>query len=207
MSDGLRSYCKLCQKEWHISNRDRELNRMKNWKSNNTDAIKEYQKQWQKINLYKRREFRHRKEAILSKLPSTLTADQIEDIFAHFDNKCALTGSHDDIQLDHFIAVNTGHVGTIHGNMIPLTKPINISKHANNPFEWIKTQPNISEERFNDVVSYLAHLCGMSDKEYKDFVYWCFDNPINPDNFPEGDVIDSVYLFRKRCDKSDENVS
>lgn len=114
-------------------------------------------------------------------LPHDLTAMDKRAILARFDNSCCLTGEMSDIHFDHVIPLKIGRGGTTFGNIIPLHGPLNISKNKHNVFEWFETSKerfNLSEERFNEVIKWLASVNGLTEEEYKDFVYWCHDNPI-----------------------------
>lgn len=191
------SWCKECQNE-----------RSKQWKINNPEQLKEYeQKRWAENKEYesqrKRRYYSSEKNrkrwkkwykdnkdrvkisnmnrvASLNELPNTLTTNQLESIMKRFDNKCALSDSID-IELDHFIAVSTGHGGTTLQNIIPLDSWLNVSKKDKNPFEWVK-QKHISEkiniEKFDELVRYLAELNSMSVNEYHEYVYSCYNEQI-----------------------------
>lgn len=104
-----------------------------------------------------------------------LTKAQREQILADFNYACSLTGSTENVQLDHFIPVHTGHGGKTLGNMIPLTASLNYSKNGKNQFEWIKTRSSEEQEGFKQVLAYLAKQNNKSLDEYKKHVYNCFD--------------------------------
>lgn len=90
--------------------------------------------------------------------------------------ECCLTGAIDDVHLDHFIALSTGHGGTYKANLIPLEIAMNISKNNKNPFEWCYKKSEIDLENFWYAVLYLSKLNCLTFSEYKRFVYWCYDN-------------------------------
>jgi hypothetical protein len=65
---------------------------------------------------------------------------------------------------------------------------LNSSKHAKNPFEWVKDKrykEKIDIVKFNYLVSYLANLNGLSEEEFKQFVYWCENNKRSIDEIRE----------------------
>lgn len=98
-----------------------------------------------------------------------------------FDSKCALSGD-SNIHLDHVIPLKVGRGGTVYGNIIPLSYKLNSSKQDKNIFEWFKStknENNLSEEKFNDLIAYLAECNNMSVKEYKEYVCWCHNNPVD----------------------------
>ncbi|WP_298833990.1 hypothetical protein [uncultured Planococcus sp.] len=60
--------------------------------------------------------------------------------------------------------------------MVPLNATLNESKHARNPFEWITEQDIALLPKFEAVIEYLSGINGLTSSEYRDYVYWCFDN-------------------------------
>lgn len=187
---GKLSKCKECGnkkcREYKEKNREkiREYDRLK-WK-NNTDTERyrkamrhnkmkssERYKVWasknkeligikNKVSYYKRKS-----------LKNTLSIDQINETLEHFGHKCALSGS-ETFVLDHFIAINTASVGTVQGNIIPLSPFLNTSKKDRNPFEWVNwshIQEQIIPGSFDKVIKYLAEANEMTEEQYKDFVY------------------------------------
>lgn len=112
-----------------------------------------------------------------------------------FNWKCALTNKIASVTMDHFIPVTTGHGGTFEGNMIPITKSLNSSKNARNPFSWNCIE-GYDKELFNKAVKYMARLNHLSVEEYKNFVHWCFDNPRNA-NEVRADQRNSIEIWRE----------
>ncbi len=101
------------------------------------------------------------------------------EVLSRFDGGCALTGN-SDIEWDHAIPVSTGHGGTTRKNMYPLRQDLNSSKGSLNIFEWFETAKerfNLEQSRFDALIEYLSKLNGMTTKEYRDYVYWCHENP------------------------------
>lgn len=152
--DGYRYHCKSCKAESHAR-----------YRKENPDKVMVYQQ---------RR--RARKEG----LPDDLTDEEWEQILSDFNERCALTGEKEDVDAEHFIPLAIHRGGTYVGNMFPMTGVLNSSKWMRNPFEWIK-RPEVKEqvpaERWNALIEYLASQNGLTVDEFKDFVYWCFDNP------------------------------
>lgn len=129
---------------------------------------------WRLQNPAKEAKIRQRRMMIQASLKNDLTKEQREQILDDFNYACSLTGNAEDVQLDHFIPVHTGHGGKTLGNMVPLTASLNYSKNGKNPFEWIKTRSSEEQERFKHVVAYLAEQNNKSTDEYKKYVYDCF---------------------------------
>jgi hypothetical protein len=127
------------------------------WRKNNPEFIKKNQLNWR---------------ATQKALPAGLNMEIYEELKK---SVCFFTGS-EDTNVDHFIAVSTGHGGSYKGNLVPITKEINSSKHNKNPFEWISEQDYVSEDKFVELVKNLAQENSLTYEEYKAFVNWCYDN-------------------------------
>jgi len=192
---GRRPTCKQCicseGKKYREYKGEEFKQKMSEYRERNREKIRNYHRQWSAENREKIREWNRthykkkkpayrvkwqRREAVKRRLPAEINTRVMERILDQFNGCCALTGKDGEIHLDHFIALSTGHGGTYEGNLIPLIKEMNLSKNSQNPFEWVKTREDIDPEMFERVVAYLAHLNGLSPEEYKDFVYWCYEN-------------------------------
>src|SRR5699024_2349289 len=115
-----------------------------------------------------------------SKLPCNFTAKDLESLLRTFNNSCALTGRKDNLQIDHVIPLATGHGGAIYGNMAPLTGVLNSSKNDANIFEWFEANRQrfeLSQDKFDRLIDFLAEANDMTVEEYRDYVYWCHKNP------------------------------
>ncbi|MDA8229272.1 MAG: hypothetical protein M0T74_16520 [Desulfitobacterium hafniense] len=112
-----------------------------------------------------------------------------------YGSDCFLTGSPEtgfDNVFDHFIPLSTGHVGAVLGNYIILTPELNSSKGAQNPFEWIKTNSEkykIDMVKWDQLIINNAREFELTVEEYKEFVYWCFENPRDLEEiYNDGDI-------------------
>jgi hypothetical protein len=129
----------------------------------------------------------------LSGLEDNLTSEQRKEILDFFKG-CALTES-SEFHWDHVVPISTGHGGTTYGNMIPLKEFFNISKKDRNIFEWFETNRqrfNLSQEKFDTLISWLADANEVSVDDYRDYVYWCHANPHSLEdlrNDDEGEAI------------------
>lgn len=120
---------------------------------------------------------------------------------------CYLTGikcegSYDKktVHLDHFIAIDTGHVGRIIGNIYPLQYQLNLSKSNKNPFEWINEEGinnKIPPLKWRNLIKYFAKCFGLTIDEYKNFVYWCYSNPRRIKDIEKDGNVPSIELWRK----------
>jgi len=177
---GCKSRCKKCDSESSTRYKKKNESATKEYRrsyyEDNKDKFMDLQRENRRNNKDKHNAYKQVRRARKRALPDTLTSEQVEIILKRLNNKCALTGD-DEYELDHFVAINTGHGGTIYENMIPLSRSLNASKRDNNPFEWFegnKRRFNVTEESFSNLVSYLAELNEMSVNEYRDYVYECY---------------------------------
>jgi hypothetical protein len=158
-TSGFKNCCKECDAE-------------------NKEKYMELQRENRRKNKAKHNSYKQIRRARKNALPDTLTPDQIEKITTHFNGACALTDS-TDYELDHFIAITTGHGGTTIENMIPLSRTLNASKNNKNPFEWFennKRRFELDDNKFFSLIDYLADINGMSTEEFRDYVYKCYSD-------------------------------
>jgi hypothetical protein len=195
---GCRSECKNCtskrdQKHYKV-NREMYIDNAQNWKQNNPEKYRENHRNWIKANpekvLIKRQNRRARKHS----LPDNFTIEQNKMTFEYFGG-CALTGESYDIHWDHVIPLATGIGGTTYGNMIPLRSDLNLSKNDCNIFEWFEANRQrfeLSQERFDTLIEWLASANAMSVEEYRDYVYWCHNNPRTIDEINEKNESEAI---------------
>lgn len=162
----------------YMSDREKFLQKAKEHAKQNQIKLKAYSKAYFKNNKIRYRLYDHRARSRKEELPSTLTLDETNKIFEYFEHSCALTGSKEDVHLDHVIPISIGHGGTTVKNIIPLHSTLNLSKFNNNIFEWFKSNSerfNLSQDKFDSLITYLADLNEMTSGEYEDYVYKCFE--------------------------------
>lgn len=137
-------------------------------------------------------------------LPESWESGDILLLESLFGGKCAVKVHESGDHADHFIALRTGHGGTYNGNMIPLCPDLNHSKSFLNPFTWFqsnKQQMALPEERWSEIISYLANQNGLTPDEFREYVDWCYANPrtvddIKRDNERYGYTVSSVELWQ-----------
>lgn len=159
-----REYYREYNRAYRERNYESEIKRMREYRENNKELFNEHQKK------------RKQMELILDNLHSDFNIDEVYDYFAE---ECCLTGTTENVTLDHFIPVSWGHGGTHLGNMYPLEMVINQTKNRFNPFtwfDWAKDKYNIDIHKWNKLIEALASINGLTVDEFKDFVYWCEDN-------------------------------
>lgn len=146
-----------------------------------TECSSERQASWKKENHEKALTYKHRRRAMKAALPYDLTAAEWHDIcYEKFNGCCALSGTNENLTLDHFVALKTGHGGTILGNVYPLNRDLNSSKGDKNPFEWVKREDirkRIDMNKFDSLVEYLAEQNGLTVDSFRAFVYQAYGNP------------------------------
>lgn len=98
---------------------------------------------------------RHKREAKIKNLPSTLTVEQWEITKKHFNNVCAYCGGENFIQQEHFIPVAKGGEYSF-SNILPSCRSCNCSKQDKDFFEWYPKQPYYSKQREDKILKFLA---------------------------------------------------
>lgn len=199
---GVRSDCKECRniinrkgytdkKEWfkehnrkhYFGNKDHIQEKSRNRMRKMLEENPEYYRELKRMDFIKYPERNslavHRRLARKGSLPDNLTTQQHRAIKENFKECCALTGD-SNTHLDHVIPLSIGHGGTVNGNIIPIRADLNVSKGAKNIFEWFdanKERFELSQHKFDELIDYLSEINGMTPKEYRAYVDWCFDNP------------------------------
>jgi hypothetical protein len=152
-------------RSWYDANKEHRLEKSRNWQQNNRD-----------LGVLKTQRYRARKRGLLD----TLTHGQYRKTLDYFENACALTGRTVDIEKEHAIPLSIGHDGTTFGNCYPMSTGLNQSKGNRNIFEWFEANRQrfeLSQERFDKLIAYLASANAMTVEEYRDYVYGCHANP------------------------------
>jgi hypothetical protein len=127
-----------------------------------------------------RKETSKRRHLRKERLINDFTDDVRTSVLETFGNRCALTGKTVDLQMDHVIPIAVGHGGTTKANMLPIWQRINSSKCSRNIFEWYKVNGErfgVVPELFDRAIDYLARLNEMTVDQYREYVYWCHENP------------------------------
>ena len=178
-ASGVSSRCKVCTSEYLKGRREQkgrpDLEVRREWVERNRERLRKQDSEYRENNRDRMRLNEQRRRARKRALPDTLTEEELKDILDYFSNKCALCDGEAET-LDHFIPLSTGNGGTVKENIIPLCSKMNASKHSRNPIEWAEIYLKDEEKsKFDEVVTYLAALNGMSEKEYREYVYKCFE--------------------------------
>jgi hypothetical protein len=200
-SYGVSSRCKTCVDKEYIQyisdplNHKRKLIMGELWRNNHQVHIRELRikryylnrdeclrknREWQIKNRLKVNVNMSRRRARKANLPDTLITEEYAQTLEYFDNACALTGETDGIAKEHAIPLAIGHGGTVFENCYPLRADLNASKGDSNIFEWFEANRQrfeLSQERFDKLIAWLASANAMTVEEYRDYVYWCHANP------------------------------
>jgi len=177
--DNPEKYLKIQQK-YITNNREKLVEYRRNWYEINKERRLKYLRDWYQANPEKLILKTQKRRARKRSLPNDLTIDQQSKILSTFNGGCALTRDITDIHWDHVIPLSTGHGGTSYRNMIPLYGRLNESKQGSNIFEWFTANRehfNLEQARFDALIEYLAEINEMTVDEYRQFVYWCHENP------------------------------
>lgn len=201
---GRGSYCKSCYKRWYEENKesvserskknydkDRSRENVYKYREDNPEKCREWFRKsgrkyyhthkekrlkahelWRKKNpeMVKKNQLNWR--ATQKCLPAGLNMEVYNELKK---SACFFTWS-ENAEVDHFIAVSTGHGGSYKGNLVPVIREINSSKCDKNPFEWFQMQSYISKKDFERLIAQLAKENCLTESEYKEFVYWCYEN-------------------------------
>jgi hypothetical protein len=188
-------------REYRTKNREKLLEDNKQWRVKNLEYLREYReksmereikyrdanrlkyaanaRKWAKENREKVRINNQNRRARTRALPNDWNVQMRNKTWEHFNDSCALTGSPDNT-VDHAIPIAIGHGGTTYGNLYPLQHSLNISKKDSNIFEWFEANRQrfeLSQERFDRLIAYLASANAMTVEEYRAHVDWCHENP------------------------------
>lgn len=167
------------KRQYNRVNKEKIAEYWKKYRKTNKEKVTEFRKQYRQKNKERFRLYNSRRRTKKKILPNTLTHEQWNQILEHFNGCCALTGSTEDIHIEHFIPIAwASEGGTTHKNCYPMSGALNSSKQDSNPYEWIKRFPEYGEA-FNQLVKYLAEQNDMSEKEFEDYVYWCESNKVD----------------------------
>lgn len=159
-------------------NRDKRIAKMsayqKVYYAKNMEYILQRSSLYKKINKHIGVNSEARRRARKRDLPNTLTGKDVEAIFIEYKHACAICGSNENVQLDHWIPLKVNAIGTIYENSIPLCESHNKSKRDVNPNVWVCTLNKEYAENVEYIYNRLAVLNGVSVADYKETIDWLF---------------------------------
>jgi hypothetical protein len=108
-------------------------------------------------------------------LPNTLSKDEWLRLMKIFNWRCAYSKQRNNLSIDHFIPIVSGHCGTYIGNLVPMKRTLNSSKREKHPLDWFDTQ--FSDKRnLDEILDHLSIENALNVPEYIRFIDWCFEN-------------------------------
>jgi hypothetical protein len=164
----------------YIANKENVLKRTRKYYEDNKERHTELVRKWRQENKERDKLIAHRRLARKKALPDTLTTEDYAKTLYYFGNSCALTGRTENLEKEHAIPLSIGHGGTTFENCYPMSSGLNQSKANYNIFEWFEANRQrfeLSQERFDNLIGWLASANAMTVEEYRDYVYWCHENP------------------------------
>lgn len=169
-------------RRYRLENIDRLRVQSREYRERNKEATALQKRRWYLANkdTVTARNLRRRARESLSE--GKITTEQLTEIKKKFAYRCALTGEDCDLSIDHVIPVITGYGHATVGNLIPLKEELNYSKGPKHIFEWFeesRVHYKLSRGKFNKLIQYLSDVNGMTVREYRIYMDWCFDNPRN----------------------------
>lgn len=178
-------------KVYYEQNQEYHRERRRKHYFENWEKSREKNKQWFRDNPEQAQVIRMRRRTREYLLPDDITYEEVEEVKLFFGG-CALTGEKEDIHLDHVIPLATGRIGAVRGNIIPLKSSLNESKRDKNIFEWFEQNKEywgLSQEKFDKLIDYLSRQNEMSVEKYREYVYWCHENPVQMDIDVENRIV------------------
>lgn len=169
---------------WLEANPGKSRIHTRKWRESNKEKMQEIRRKWSESNPEKVALKNRRRRARKLLLPDTLTMGEQASTLTYFNGGCVLTGS-TDFHMDHVIPLNCGHGGTTYENMVPLRSDLNAVKSDRHIFEWFEDNHellSLEKSKFYNLIVYLAEVNGMTTKEYRAYVDYCFDNPRSLDD-------------------------
>jgi len=172
--DGLRCRCKKCCKididKYRLENKTRIFEAHLKYYSKNKERLAKQQRIYRKGNkeLYaKSAKYQHENRDKCNivnqryltrkrRLPSSLTAEQWDNIKIHFHNRCAYCGKELPLAQEHFIPLSKGGEYTVN-NIIPSCISCNSSKRDKDFFEWYPKFEHYSKKRENAILNFLGY--------------------------------------------------
>lgn len=167
------------QKAYAVENEDALRKQRRGYREENKELLKKRAKNWKMSN---REEFRDSEKLKMRRVRKydkafPFNRDEVKNFFKH---QCFLTGEEENLHIDHFIPRSLNHGIRDFGNAVLISGRINLSKQEFNPFDWVEfpwVSDLISQEEWLRWIKHLSSVNNLTLSEFKEFVYWCFDNP------------------------------
>lgn len=143
-------------KKYYKKNGDSVRKKVREYQKVNSDSIKEKKKLYHTtfVGSNKAKLRKHKRRSLMSELPVGFKVSDWKDCLKHFGNSCAYCGSLEQIEQEHFVAVNGGG-GYTKDNIITACLKCNRNKHDHDFFKWYPSSENYCEERKRKILEYL----------------------------------------------------
>jgi hypothetical protein len=194
-----RECCAAYEKVRYANDRKNQIERSRKRREEHPEKVRESCRKSAKKNKEKVAVRKQRRRAMKKALPANLFHEDYVKTLEYFNYKCALTGSELNLEIEHLIPLDVGLGGTTFGNCYPMIKSLNSSKFKHNVFEWFETNRQrfeLSQEKFNNLVEYKASANALTTEEYRNYIYWCHDNPRELKEV-KGDPRHSIEIWRE----------
>lgn len=165
-------------RNYYRKNRDEVLEHKRKWREDNREYQNRLVREWAKRNPDRIALRDQRRRAREASLPEDFTPEQMSSTLEFFDNGCALTGESENLDWDHVIPISLGVGGTTEANMIPLRSDLNKRKSNLNIFEWFERSKDalgLNQDKFDNLIKFIAEKNGMTPEEYRSFYYEQFN--------------------------------
>lgn len=156
-------------KQYYSENRDKKLAYAAGYREEHKEEIAEKRKDHYKRNkervlkinaAYRRSErgksikniCNARRRASQKNAEGSFSLSEWETRLSEFDSKCAYCGSAEDIQKDHFVALNSGGTNNIE-NIVPACSSCNASKQDNDPIKWYESRPYFDKGKLEFIIN------------------------------------------------------
>lgn len=135
-------------------------------------------------------------------LQSEISLNRRYLVIEKYGNRCLITGEENDVEIDHFIPLSWGRVGSVWGNLYPISKKINNEMRTKNPFVWIWGDsyecPYIDWIKWKKFIELIAKENMLTVDELVDFTFWCENNKRTAtDIVSDGVENKSIDIWRK----------
>lgn len=116
-----------------------------------------------------------KRRLIAEMLPDKFSKDDWLRLMKIFNWRCAYSKQRNNLSIDHFVPIVSGHCGSYIGNLVPMKRALNSSKREKHPLEWCIDQ-GIDASNLEEILYYLSRENSLTVKEYLQFIDWCFEN-------------------------------
>jgi 5-methylcytosine-specific restriction endonuclease McrA len=179
---GVLADCNECRKEQKKKYRKENPEKTKEYNRSpkRVDKMREHRKIWNAKNPKKVKQLRNTRLIREIAASNAIPIEEKNKALKQYNYSCALTGTENDLHIDHIISLGTGHASNSFEDLLLLRSDLNISKNARNIFEWAEQEYEhfgFTLDRFYEVMTEVASRSNMSLDEYKEYTYWCFNNP------------------------------